>query len=45
MDVMFLLFCPGYGILPTLFDMLYKPSQPSIVCVVTPLIEDQVCDP
>lgn len=35
-----------YAILPKLFDILNKPSHPSIVCVVTPLtaiITDQVC--
>ena len=35
-----------YGCLPRVFDTLYKPVYPSIVCVATPLtaiIEDQVC--
>ena len=35
-----------YGCLPFLFDKLYKPDKPTIVCVVSPLlgiIEDQVC--
>ena len=34
-----------YGCLPFLFDEIYKPDEPTIVCVVSPLlriIEDQV---
>jgi len=34
-----------YGCLPFLFDEIYKPNEPTIVCVVSPLleiIEDQV---
>ena len=34
-----------YGCLPLIYDALYKPVQPSVVCVVTPLtaiITDQV---
>jgi len=36
-----------YGCLPFVFDEIYKPEQPTIVCVISPLvgiIEDQVCD-
>ena len=34
-----------YGCLPLAFDEIYKPQEPSIVCVISPLtaiIEDQV---
>ena len=34
-----------YGCLPFLFDEIYKPDEPTIVCVVSPLlgiIEDRV---
>lgn len=37
-------FC--YGCLPLVFDEIYKPPEPTIVCVILPLvsiIEDQVC--
>ena len=30
-----------YGCLPQLFDILHQPQYPSIVIVVTPLMEDQ----
>ena len=34
-----------YGYMPLVFDEIYKPPEPSIVCVISPLtsiIEDQV---
>ena len=34
-----------YGCMPLVFDEIYKPPEPSIVCVISPLtaiIEDQV---